>query len=57
MIAGRYNDYTDYVWQNRRLFPDVYGEEFEEKEEDIDWDYVSDMQRDEARMRKKELAE
>jgi hypothetical protein len=50
MIAGRYNDYTDYVWQNRRLFPDVYGEEHEE-EKDIDWDYVSDMQRDDFMMR------
>jgi hypothetical protein len=36
-----------------RLFPDVYGEEYEE-EKDIDWDYVSDMQRDEARMREEE---
>lgn len=51
MVAGRYNSYADYVWQNRRLFPDVYGEELEEKEEDIDWDYVSDMQRDEAKLR------
>jgi hypothetical protein len=51
MIAGRYNDYTDYVWQNRHLFPDIYGEESEEEEEAVDWDYVSDMQRDDFMMR------
>ena len=49
MVAGKYDSYADYVWQNRRLFPDVYGEEHEE-EKDIDWDYVNDMQRDEAKM-------
>ena len=53
MIAGRYNDYADYVWKNRRLFPDVYDEEHEE-EMDIDWDSVSNMQRDDFMMRENE---
>lgn len=31
MIAGRYNDYADYVWQNRSYFSDVYDNYREKK--------------------------
>lgn len=53
MVAGRYDSYADYVWQNRRLFPDVYGKEHED-EKIIDWDSVSDIQRDDFMMREEE---